>query len=156
MKVANPIGDGPKRVPVSQHSAQSRLLTSGAPAQRVLCPANFARRVPVQSQKPVLSTQKLSNNQTTQQLRPKLPQQAPVRPQAASKSSEKPPQAAGPGNSEDDLHVFAAVTLRILPKAAAELGTVLEGSSWLCPQTEEQHMVHLGCHCTILVNLSLN
>ncbi|KAF4802468.1 Aurora kinase A [Turdus rufiventris] len=92
-KVANPIGDGPKRVPVSQLSAQSRSLPGGAPA-RVLCPANSAQRVPVQAQKPVLSTQKLSNNQTTQQLRPKPPQQAAVRPQAASKSSEKPALAA--------------------------------------------------------------
>ncbi|NXQ37508.1 AURKA kinase, partial [Alaudala cheleensis] len=97
-KVANPLGDVPKRVPVSQHSAQSRLLTSGAPA-RVLCPANFAQRVPVQSQKPALSAQKLSNNQTTQQPRPKVSQQATVRAQAASKSTEKPPQAAAPGKS---------------------------------------------------------
>ncbi|NXA84119.1 AURKA kinase, partial [Thryothorus ludovicianus] len=94
-QVANPIGDAPKRVPVSQHSAPRRLLTSGAPA-RVLCPANFAQRVPAQPQKSVLSTQKLSNNQTAQQPRPKLPQQAIVRPQVASKSSEKPPQAAAP------------------------------------------------------------
>lgn len=101
---------------MSQLSAQSRLLPSGAPA-RVLCPANSAQRVPVQAQKPVLSTQKLSNNQTTQQLRPKLPQQATVRPQAASKnsekpvlaaskSSEKPAQAAAPGNSEVYLYVI--------------------------------------------------
>ncbi|NXE96037.1 AURKA kinase, partial [Menura novaehollandiae] len=99
-KAANPIGDGPKRVPVSQHSAQSRLLTSGAQAQRVLCPANFAQRVPVQSQKSVLSTQKLSNNQT-QQLRPKLPLQATARPQAPSKTSEKPPQAPGPAKNPE-------------------------------------------------------
>ncbi|NXT17063.1 AURKA kinase, partial [Prunella fulvescens] len=94
-KVGNAIGDVPKRVPVSQPSAPSRSLTSGAPA-RVLCPANFAQRVPVQPQKPVLSAQKLPSNQTAQQPRPKVPQQATVRPQAASKSSEKPPQAAAP------------------------------------------------------------
>ncbi|RMB95882.1 hypothetical protein DUI87_27996 [Hirundo rustica rustica] len=96
-KVANPIGDAPKRVLVSQHPAQSRLLTSGAPA-RVLCPTNFAQRVPAQSQKPV---QKLCNNQTTQQLRPKLTQQATVRAQAASKSGEKPPQAAAPAKNPE-------------------------------------------------------
>nr|XP_005489097.1 aurora kinase A [Zonotrichia albicollis] len=92
-KVTNPIGDVPKRVPVSQHSAQSHSLTSGAPA-RVLCPANFAQRVPVQPQKPALTAQKPPKNQTAQQPRPKVPQQATVRPQAASKSSEKPAQAA--------------------------------------------------------------
>ncbi|XP_059718416.1 aurora kinase A isoform X2 [Haemorhous mexicanus] len=95
VKVANPIGDAPKRVPASQHSAQSRSLTSGAPA-RVLCPANFSQRVPVLPQKPP----KVSNN-PTQQLRPKLPQQATVRPQAASKSREKPPQAAAPAQNPE-------------------------------------------------------
>ncbi|NXQ64609.1 AURKA kinase, partial [Anthoscopus minutus] len=99
-KAANAIGGVPKRVPVSQHSAQSRLLTTGAPA-RVLCPTNFTQRVPVQSQKSVLSTQKLSNNQTTQQLRAKPPQQATVTPQAASKSGEKPPQAAAAAKNPD-------------------------------------------------------
>ncbi|NXP23620.1 AURKA kinase, partial [Scytalopus superciliaris] len=100
-KVANPIGDGPKRVPVSQHSAQSRLLTSGAQAQRVLCPANFAQRVPVQSQKAVLSNQKLSHHPTAQQLRPKLPVQATVRPQVPNKNSEKPQQAPGPAKNPE-------------------------------------------------------
>ncbi|NXO15081.1 AURKA kinase, partial [Oriolus oriolus] len=119
-KVANPIGDGPKRVPVSQHSAQSRLLTSGAPAQRVLCPANFARRVPVQSQKPVLSTQKPSNNQPTQQPRPKLLQQALVRPPAASKSSEKPPQAAGPAKNPEAESTSKQKTEEIAKKKTEE------------------------------------
>lgn len=90
-KVANPIGDAPKHVPVSQHSAQSRLLTSRAPAH-ALCPANFAQRVLMQSQKSVLSTQKLTNNQTTQQFQPNLPQQATVRPQAASKKVKNLPR----------------------------------------------------------------
>ncbi|NWS09572.1 AURKA kinase, partial [Motacilla alba] len=99
-KVTSAIGDVPKRVPVSQHSAQSRSLASGAPA-RVLCPANFAQRVPVQPQKPLLSTQKPPNNPTAQQLRPKVPQQATVRPQAASKSSEKPAQAAAPAQNPE-------------------------------------------------------
>ncbi|XP_054701083.1 aurora kinase A [Grus americana] len=102
-KVANPIGDGPKRVPVSQHSTQSRLLNSGVQAQRVLCPSNFAQRVPVQSQKPVLSNQKLSNNQTTQQPRPKFLAQPTARPQVPSKNNEKPQQAPVPAkNSEAD------------------------------------------------------
>ncbi|NXS31217.1 AURKA kinase, partial [Pomatostomus ruficeps] len=100
-QAANPIGDVPKRVPMSQHSAQHRSLTSGAPAQRVLRPANYAQRVPVQSQKPVLATQKLPHNQAAQQPRPKLPPQATVRPQAASKSGEKPPQAAGPAKNPE-------------------------------------------------------
>lgn len=105
MKVANPIGDGPKRVPVSQHSTQSRLLNSGVQAQRVLCPSNFAQRVPVQSQKPVLSNQKLSNNQTTQQPRPKFLAQPTARPQVPSKNNEKPQQAPVPGKSEDGVPV---------------------------------------------------
>ncbi|KFV06775.1 Aurora kinase A, partial [Tauraco erythrolophus] len=100
-KTANPIGDGPKRVPVSQHSAQNRLLNSGVQAQRVLCPSNFAQRVPVQSQKPVLSNQKLSNNQTTQQPRPKFPVQPTARPQVPSKSNEKPQQASAPAKSSE-------------------------------------------------------
>ncbi|NXM75013.1 AURKA kinase, partial [Serilophus lunatus] len=95
----NALGDGPKRVPVSQHPAQGRSLASGAPAQRVLCPANFAQRVPVQAQKPALSNQKLSHNSTAQQLRPKLPVQGTVRPQGPNKSSEKPQQAPGPAKN---------------------------------------------------------
>ncbi|KFP35024.1 Aurora kinase A, partial [Chlamydotis macqueenii] len=101
MKTANPIGDGPKRVPVSQPSAQSRLLNSGIQAQRVLCPSNFPQRVPVQSQKSVLSNQKLSNNQTTQQPRPKLLVQATARPQVPSKNSEKPQQAPAPAKNSE-------------------------------------------------------
>ncbi|KFP46622.1 Aurora kinase A, partial [Cathartes aura] len=100
-KIANPLGDGPKRVPVSQHSAQSRLLNSGVQAQRVLCPSNFAQRVPVQSQKAVLSNQKLSNNQTTQQPRPKFLVQASARPQVPSKNSEKPQQAPVPAKNSE-------------------------------------------------------
>ncbi|NXF75069.1 AURKA kinase, partial [Sclerurus mexicanus] len=100
-KVANPIGDGPKRVPVSQHSAQGRLLTSGVQAQRVLCPANFAQRVPVQSQKAALSNQKLSHHPPAQQLRPKLPVQATVRPQVPNKNSEKAQQAPGPAKNPE-------------------------------------------------------
>lgn len=106
MKVANPFGDGPKRVPVSQDSAQSQLLNSGVQVQRVLCSSNFAQRVPVQPQKPVLSNQKLSNHQTTHQPRPKLPVQATARPQVPSKNNEKPQQTPAPGNSEDDVYVF--------------------------------------------------
>ncbi|NXA03380.1 AURKA kinase, partial [Sapayoa aenigma] len=97
----NPIGDGPRRVPVSQHSAQGRLLPSGAQAQRVLCPANFAQRVPVQSQKPVLSNPKLSHNVTQQQLRPKLPVQATVRPQVPNRGSEKPHQTPAPAKNPE-------------------------------------------------------
>ncbi|XP_051659298.1 aurora kinase A isoform X2 [Manacus candei] len=100
-KVANPLGDGPRRVPVSQHTAQSRLLTSGAQAQRVLCPANLPQRVPVQSQKPVLSTQKLCQNPTAQQLRPKQPVQATVKPRFPSKNGEKPQQAPGPAKNPE-------------------------------------------------------
>ncbi|NWI56786.1 AURKA kinase, partial [Calyptomena viridis] len=100
-QVANPLGDGPKRVPVSQHSAQGRLLLTGAQAQRVLCPANFAQRVPVQSQKPVLSNHKVPHNTTTQQLRPKVAVQGTVRPQVPSKSSEKPQQAPGPAKNPE-------------------------------------------------------
>ncbi|XP_009557019.2 aurora kinase A [Cuculus canorus] len=100
-KVANPIGDGPKRVPVSQHSAHSRLQNSGVQAQHVLCQSNFAQRVPVQSQKPVLSNQKLSNNQTTQRPRPVFLIQANAR--AQGKSNEKPQQAPVPAkNSEPE------------------------------------------------------
>lgn len=106
LKTANAVVDGPKRVPVSQHSAQSRLLNSGGQAQRVLCPSNYAQRVPVQSQKSVLSNQKLSNNQTTQQPRPKFLVQPTARPQVPSKTNEKPQQAPAPGNSEDDVHIF--------------------------------------------------
>ncbi|NWX20216.1 AURKA kinase, partial [Aegotheles bennettii] len=104
-KLANPIGDGPKRVPVSQTSTQSRLLSSGIQAQRVLCPSNFSQRVPVQSQKPVLSNQKLSNTQTTQQPRPKPAVQTTAKPQVPSKSNVKPQQAPVPGNSEDDVQL---------------------------------------------------
>uniref|UniRef100_A0A8V0YCY4 non-specific serine/threonine protein kinase n=1 Tax=Gallus gallus TaxID=9031 RepID=A0A8V0YCY4_CHICK len=100
-KVANPVVDGPKRVPVPQNSAQSRPLNSGVQPQRVLCPSNFAQRVPVQSQKSSLSNQKLSNNQTTQQPRPKLPVQPTAGPQVPSKSSEKPQQAPVPAKSSE-------------------------------------------------------
>ncbi|NXF06575.1 AURKA kinase, partial [Smithornis capensis] len=100
-QVASAIGDGPKRVPVSQHYAQGRLLPAGAQAQRVLCPANFAQRVPVQSQKAVLSNPKLPPNPSLQQHRPKLAVQGTVRPQAQSKSREKPQQAPGPAKNPE-------------------------------------------------------
>ncbi|NWS71412.1 AURKA kinase, partial [Crotophaga sulcirostris] len=102
--IANPIGDGPKRVPVSQHSAHSRLQSSGVQAQHVLSHSNFAQRVPVQSQKPVQSNQKLSNNQKTQQPRPLFLNQANARAQGSGKNNEKPQQAPVPGNFEDDVH----------------------------------------------------
>ncbi|XP_062445058.1 aurora kinase A [Rhea pennata] len=92
-KTVNPIGDGPKRVPVPQHATQSRPLNSGVQAQRVLCPSNLAQRVPVQSQKSALSSQKLSNNQTMQQPRPKSLVQPISRPQIPSKNNEKSQQA---------------------------------------------------------------
>ncbi|XP_061865243.1 aurora kinase A [Colius striatus] len=98
-KVSNPIGEGPKRVPVSQRSAQSRLPNSGVQAQRVLCPSNLPQRVPVQSQKSVLSNQKLSNNQTIQQPRPKPVVTA--RPQVLSKNTEKPQQAPVPAKNSE-------------------------------------------------------
>ncbi|NWI62154.1 AURKA kinase, partial [Todus mexicanus] len=91
-KAANPIGEGPKRVPVSQHSAQSRLLE--------LCPSNFAQRVPVQS-KSVLSKQIASSNQTTQQPRPKFLGQSTTRPQVPSKNSEKTQQAPVPAKKSE-------------------------------------------------------
>ncbi|KAM6298658.1 aurora kinase A [Aegotheles albertisi] len=100
-KLANPIGDGPKRVPVSQTSAQSRLLNSGIQAQRVLCPSNFGQRVPVQSQKPVLSNQKLSNTQTTQQPRPKPAVQMTAKPQVPSKSNVKTQQTPVPAKNSE-------------------------------------------------------
>lgn len=104
LKVANPVVDGPKRVPVPQNSAQSRPLNSGVQPQRVLCPSNFAQRVPVQSQKSSsLSNQKLSNSQTTQQPRLKLPVQPTAGPQVPSKNNEKSQQAPVAGNSEDDI-----------------------------------------------------
>lgn len=68
---------------------------------------------------------------------------------AASKSSEKPAQAAAPGNSEVYLYVVCSCDTQ----DAADPGTVLEGSSWLYPQTAEQH---LGWCCNILGTLSLN
>ncbi|NXI60844.1 AURKA kinase, partial [Chloroceryle aenea] len=100
-EVANPIGEGPKRVPVSQHSSQSRLVNGGVQAQRALCPSNFAQRVPVQSQKSVLSNQILSNKQTTQQPRPKFLGQSTARPQVPSKNSEKPQQAPAPAKKSE-------------------------------------------------------
>ncbi|NXN19676.1 AURKA kinase, partial [Indicator maculatus] len=99
-KTANPIGDGPKRVPVSQCSAQNGITNGGVQAQRVLCSSNFAQRVPVQSRKSVLSNQKLSNDQTALQPRPKLVQ-ATARPQVPSKSNEKPKQAPVPAKSTE-------------------------------------------------------
>ncbi|XP_030359048.1 aurora kinase A isoform X2 [Strigops habroptila] len=100
-KIANSFGDGPKRVPMSQHSAQSQLLKSSVQAQRIPCSSNFAQRVPVQPRKPILSNQKLSNHRITQQPRPKLPVQATARPQVPSKNNEKPHQAPVPAKSSE-------------------------------------------------------
>ncbi|NWX95138.1 AURKA kinase, partial [Nothoprocta ornata] len=100
-KTLNSIGDGPKRVPVPQHSAQNRLQSGGVQAQRVLCPSNLPQRVPVQSQKSALSTQKLSNNQTVQQPRPKTVVQPTARPQVPSKTTEKPQQAPAPAKNPE-------------------------------------------------------
>ncbi|XP_019403712.1 PREDICTED: aurora kinase A [Crocodylus porosus] len=99
-KIPAHIGDGPKRVPISQ-LPQSRVPGGAAQAQRVLCPSNLAQRVPVPSQalKAAVSNQKLSHNQRMQQPQPTCVVQS-SRPQAPN-NNEKPHHVPVPASQPE-------------------------------------------------------
>ncbi|KAG8579097.1 hypothetical protein GDO81_010714, partial [Engystomops pustulosus] len=86
------VADGPKRIPVGQHSAQTKPAGQGTAPQRVLCSSNLPQRV--LAQKPVVANQKQQMAQVTNQPQPKpnVSVQHSSRPQAMN-------QSKGPGPS---------------------------------------------------------
>ncbi|KAB1262563.1 Aurora kinase A [Camelus dromedarius] len=95
-----PLGDGPKRVPVTQQfPSQNPVSANSGQAQRVLCPSNSAQRVPSQAQKLV------SSHKPGQNLKQKQSQAASVprpvsRPLGSTQKSEQP-QAPAPGTNPE-------------------------------------------------------
>ncbi|XP_038428570.1 aurora kinase A isoform X3 [Canis lupus familiaris] len=103
VKTAIALGDGPKRVLVTQQvPSQNPLSANSGQAQRVLCPSNSSQRVPPQTQK-LVSSHKPAQNLKQKQL------QATGVPRPASRSlnntqkSEQPSSSAPGNNSEKEL-----------------------------------------------------
>ncbi|XP_040837216.1 aurora kinase A isoform X2 [Ochotona curzoniae] len=79
------LGDGPKRVPVTQHP----VSVSSGQAERVLCPSNSSQRVPAQAQR-LVATQK-----PVQKLK-QVPTQATLAPRPVSKPPSSTPKSEAP------------------------------------------------------------
>ncbi|XP_062060378.1 aurora kinase A isoform X1 [Lepus europaeus] len=101
IKAAALLGDGPKRVPVTQHfPSQNPVSACSGQAERVLCPSNSSQRVPSQAQKLLPAqkpVQKLKQAQAASVPRPvsKPPNNTP--------KSEQPPPSAPGNNPEKEL-----------------------------------------------------
>uniref|UniRef100_A0A8D1YYI0 non-specific serine/threonine protein kinase n=1 Tax=Sus scrofa TaxID=9823 RepID=A0A8D1YYI0_PIG len=95
-----PPGDGPKRVPVTQHfPAQHPPSANSGQAQRVLCPSNSSQRLPSHTQKLVSSHKPVQNLKQKQSQATSGPR--PVsRPLSNTQQSEQP-QPAAPGNNPE-------------------------------------------------------
>ncbi|XP_066869656.1 aurora kinase A isoform X3 [Kogia breviceps] len=99
-KTTVPLGDGPKRVPVTQQfPSQNPVSANSGQAQRVLCPSNSSQRVPSQVQKLV------SSQKPVQPLKQKPAQAAsaprPVsRPLSNTQQGEQP-RLPPPGNNPE-------------------------------------------------------
>ncbi|XP_006881715.1 PREDICTED: aurora kinase A [Elephantulus edwardii] len=99
-KVTQPLGDGPKRVPVTQpFPSQNLLSASGGQAQRVLCPANSYRSIPSHAPK-LVPLRKPSKSQAQHPKQKPLPTTTAPRPvsklaSSGPRSEQAPPSAAG-------------------------------------------------------------
>ncbi|XP_057557890.1 aurora kinase A isoform X2 [Hippopotamus amphibius kiboko] len=99
-KTTVPLGDGPKRVLVTQQfPSQNPVSANSGQAQRVLCPSNSSQRVPSQVQKLV------SSQKPVQTLKQKPVQAASAprpgsRPLSNTQKSEQP-QPPAPGNNPE-------------------------------------------------------
>lgn len=100
LKTTVPPGDGPKRVPVTQHfPAQHLPSANSGQAQRVLCPSNSSQRLPSHTQKLVSSHKPVQNLKQKQSQATSGPR--PVsRPLSNTQQSEQP-QPAAPGNNPE-------------------------------------------------------
>ncbi|XP_008582977.1 PREDICTED: aurora kinase A [Galeopterus variegatus] len=101
VKAIIPLGDGPKRVPVTQQFPSQHVLSaSSGQAQRVLCPSNSSQRVPSQTQKLVSSHKQ---NQNQKQLQATGVPHSISRPLNNTKKSEQPQPSAPGDNPEKEL-----------------------------------------------------
>ncbi|KAM5246510.1 aurora kinase A [Ctenodactylus gundi] len=96
VKATIPLGDGPKRVLVTQQfPSQSQSSSSSGKAQRVLCPSNSSQRAPSQSQK-LIPSQKLAQKQLQAASAPHL-----VSGPVSNTQKSEQPQPAAPGNKTE-------------------------------------------------------
>ncbi|XP_029773834.1 aurora kinase A [Suricata suricatta] len=103
VKPTLPLGDGAKRVPVTQpFPSQNPSCANSGQAQRVLCPSNSSQRVPSHAQKLVSSHKSVQNLKQKQLQATGVPRPA-SRPQNTTQSSEQPLPSAPGNNSEKQL-----------------------------------------------------
>ncbi|XP_025787626.1 aurora kinase A [Puma concolor] len=90
VKTTIPLGDGPKRVPVTQQFPSQNLLSANSgQAQRVLCPSNSSQRIPSQTQK-LVSSHKPVQNLKQKQLQATSVPRSVSRPLNNTQKSEQP------------------------------------------------------------------
>uniref|UniRef100_A0A3Q2IIQ8 non-specific serine/threonine protein kinase n=1 Tax=Equus caballus TaxID=9796 RepID=A0A3Q2IIQ8_HORSE len=102
VKTTVPLGDGPKRVPVTQQLPQNLLSANSGQAQRVLCPSNSSHRVPSQAQKLVSSHKPVQNLKQKQSQATSVPHPVPRPLNNTQRSEQLQPSAPG-NNSEKEL-----------------------------------------------------
>uniref|UniRef100_A0ABI7WNT9 non-specific serine/threonine protein kinase n=1 Tax=Felis catus TaxID=9685 RepID=A0ABI7WNT9_FELCA len=103
VKTTIPLGDGPKRVPVTQQFPSQNLLSANSgQAQRVLCPSNSSQRIPSQTQK-LVSSHKPVQNLKQKQLQATSVPRSVSRPLNNTQKSEQPLPSATGNNSEKEL-----------------------------------------------------
>ncbi|XP_004417019.1 PREDICTED: aurora kinase A [Odobenus rosmarus divergens] len=103
LKTTIALGDGPKRVPVTQQiPSQNPLSTNSGQAQRVLCPSNSSQRIPPQAQK-LISGHKPVQNLKQKQLQATSVPRPVSRPLNNTQKNEQPSSSAPGNNSEKEL-----------------------------------------------------
>ncbi|XP_073740109.1 aurora kinase A isoform X5 [Callorhinus ursinus] len=94
LKTTIALGDGPKRVPVTQQiPSQNLLSTNSGQAQRVLCPSNSSQRIPPQAQK-LISSHKPVQNLKQKQLQATSVPRPVSRPLNNTQKNEQPSSSA--------------------------------------------------------------
>ncbi|XP_030891812.1 aurora kinase A [Leptonychotes weddellii] len=103
LKTTIALGDGPKRVPVTQQiPSQNPLSANSGQAQRVLCPSNSSQRIPPQAPKLVSSHKPVQNLKQKQLQTTSVPR--PVsRPLNNTQKNEQSSSSAPGHNSEKEL-----------------------------------------------------
>ncbi|XP_064132307.1 aurora kinase A [Loxodonta africana] len=103
IKTTLPLGDGPKRVPVTQpFPSQNPLSASGGQAQRVLCPSNSSQSIPSQAQKLVSSRKPVQSQKQKPLQITTVPRPVSRPPNNTPKGEQAQPPASG-NNSGKEL-----------------------------------------------------
>lgn len=108
-----PLGDGPKRIPVTQQfPSQNPLPANSGQAQRVLCPSNSSQRIPSQAQR-LASSHKPVQNLKQKPLQPTGGPRPVSRPLTNPQNSEQPlPSAPGKAAFRDHRIVIPSSCLK--------------------------------------------